>query len=224
MPELVFLLDVDNTLINNDVVKQDYDAHLQVELGPALTGRFWEIYEQVREEESVVDIPLALQRLRKQTPLSELDEQTFEHVQSFFYNYPFYQALYPGALETVQYLGTLGLTVIVSDGDQFFQAEKIFNSNLAEALDGRVLLYKHKQEHLDEVMRMYAGDHYAIIDDKPQILVDVKARWPALMTTVFVEQGKYAANEQPPDFHPDMRVQHIADLRDFGRERFVGGR
>jgi FMN phosphatase YigB (HAD superfamily) len=221
MPKLVFLIDVDNTLIDNDRVKEDFDAHLQVELGPELTRRFWEIYEEVRKEEGVVDIPRSLQRLRQETPPAELDELTFAHVASIFNNYPFYKALYPHALETLQYLGTLGLTVIVSDGDLFFQAEKIFNSSLAEAVDGRVLLYDHKQEHMEEVMRKYPGDHYAIIDDKPQILVDVKAKWPQLMITVFVEQGKYAATEQPPDFRPDLRVLHIADLRNFSGADFL---
>src|SRR5256885_6850729 len=139
MPSLVFLIDVDNTLIDNDAVKDDLDAHIRIELGPVLTKRFWDIYEQVREECDVVNIPLALQRLREQTPLTELDEQTYLHVESIFNNYPFFNALYPGTLETLQYLRTLGLTVIVSDGDMFFQAEKIFHSNLAYTA-GRVPL------------------------------------------------------------------------------------
>ena len=49
MSTLVFLIDVDNTLIDNDNVKNDLDAHLQVEIGPALTARFWELYEQARK-------------------------------------------------------------------------------------------------------------------------------------------------------------------------------
>lgn len=147
MPTLVFLLDVDNTLLDNDNVKKVWDEHLQAELGPELTARFWEIYEQVRHERDVVDIPLALQRFREEIPLTKMDEQTYLHVQSLFENYPFSQALYPHALETLRYLRTLGLTVIVSDGDLYFQAEKIFKSGLAEVVEGRVLLYVHKQEH-----------------------------------------------------------------------------
>src|ERR1700730_3724238 len=101
MPTLVFLLDVDNTLINNDQVKEDLSTHLEVELGPNLAARFWEIYEQAREERGVVDIPLSLQRLREETPLSKLDEETFRHAQSIFDNYPFFYALYPHTLETL---------------------------------------------------------------------------------------------------------------------------
>lgn len=222
MPSLVFLIDVDNTLIDNDAVKDDLDAHIKVELGPVLTKRFWDIYEQVREECDVVNIPLALQRLREQTPLTELDEQTYLHVESIFNNYPFFNALYPGTLETLQYLRTLGLTVIVSDGDMFFQAEKIFHSNLAYAVEGRVLLYVHKQEHLEEIMQNYPADHYAAIDDKPQILADTKARMRERVTTVFVEQGKYA-EQKPANFHPDISVLHIADLRNLSADQFIKG-
>lgn len=219
MSTLAFLIDVDNTLIANDDVKRDYDAHLQVEMGPELTERFWNIYEQVRKECDVVNIPLALKRLREQTSLEELDEQTYLHVHSIFDNYPFYQALYPYALETLAYLRTIGLTVIVSDGDMFFQQEKIFASNLAEAVEGRVLLYIHKQEHLDEVMARYPADHYAMIDDKPQILVDSKVIMGKRLTTVFVQQGKYA-EEQPPGFAPDISVLHLADLRSYKADQF----
>ncbi len=221
MPTLVFWIDVDNTLLANDDVKADLDTHIQVQLGPELTNRFWELYEQARHESGVVNIPLALTRLREQTPLSEMDEQTYLHVRSLFDNYPFFNALYPGALETLRYLGTLGITVIVSDGDQFFQSEKIVNSALADAVQGRVLLYVHKQEHLDEIMKAYPGDHYAIIDDKPDILADTKAKLGDLVTAVFVMQGKYALGEKPDNFAPDITVLHIDDLRNYKAEQFL---
>ena len=223
MPTLVFLIDVDNTLVANDEVKENFDAHIQVELGPALAARFWYIYEQVREEESVVDIPRSLARLREQTPLEEMDELTFAHVKSIFDNYPFFQNLYPHVLETLQYLSTLGLTVIVSDGDNFFQAEKIFNSNLADAVEGRVLIYVHKQQHLDEVMATYPADHYAMIDDKPDILADSKVLLGDRLTTVFVQQGKYA-RQKVANFTPDITVLHFADLCAFSAEHFFNVR
>lgn len=221
MTTLVFLLDVDNTLLNNDKVKKDFDAHLQAELGPELTQRFWELYEEVRHEKSVIDIPETLRRLREETPLSKMDEQTYDHVVSIFENYPFFQALYPHTLETLAHLRTLGLTVIASDGDRFFQAEKIFHSNLAEAVEGRVLIYTHKQEHLDEIMRLYPADRYAMVDDKPEILADSKALLDNNLTTVFVHQGKYAAHELPANFTPDISVDHIADLRSYTAAQFL---
>ncbi len=221
MPTPVFWIDVDNTLLDNDSVKTDLDLHIQVELGPQLSERFWDLYEQARKEKSVVDIPLALERLREQVPLSEMDEMTYRHVWSIFNNYPFFNALYPDVLETLGYLRTLGSTVIVSDGDMFFQAEKIVNSSLAEAVEGRVLLYTHKQEHLDETMKAYPGDHYVLIDDKPDILDDTKRLLEDRVTTVFVIQGKYAAGPKPDNFTPDLTVLQFGDLRNYTLEQFL---
>lgn len=221
MPTLIFLIDVDNTLIDNDFVKSDLDEHIKVEMGEIVTRRFWELYETAREESDVVNIPLALKWLREQTPLSELDEQTYLHVHSLFDNYPFFNALYPYALETLRYLRTLGLTVIVSDGDMYFQAEKIFNSDIAETVEGRVLLYTHKQDHLDEIVHHYPADLYVMIDDKPQILRDSKFILSDKLTTAFVQQGKYAAGTKPDGFAPDIVVQHIGDLRRYSSEQFL---
>lgn len=221
MPSLVFWLDVDNTLIDNDGIKEDYDAHLQVELGPKLTERFWDIYEQVRKQEDVVDIPQSLQRLREETPLSELDEQTYQHAHAIFDNYPFFDARYPHTLETLRHLRTLGVTVIVSDGDQYFQAEKINESDLARAVEGRVMLFVHKQQHLADIMQKYPGDYYVMIDDKPQILHDTKITLGDRVITVFVEQGKYATSQKPSGFAPDITVAHIGDLRTFNADQFL---
>jgi FMN phosphatase YigB (HAD superfamily) len=221
MPTLVFLIDVDNTLINNDFVKDDLDEHIKVQMGEAVTSRFWELYERAREESGVVNIPLALKWLREQTSLSELDEQTYLHVHSLFDNYPFFDALYPYALETLRYLRTLGLTVIVSDGDLFFQAEKILNSDIAETVEGRVLLYIHKQEHIQEIMEQYPADHYVMIDDKPQILSDSKLIMGDKLTTIFVKQGKYAVDIKSDNFTPDIIVQHIGDIRRYQSEQFL---
>ena len=221
MPTLVFLIDVDNTLIDNDFVKSDLDEHIKVQMGETVTNRYWELYEKTREHGDVINIPLALKWLREQTSLSELDEQTYLHVHSLFDNYPFFNALYPHTLETLHYLRTLGITVILSDGDLYFQAEKIFNSDIAETVEGRVLLYTHKQEHLHEIMQQYPADQYAMIDDKPEILAESKLILGNKLTTVFVQQGKYAAGPKPENFHPDISVQHFGDLRSYSAEQFL---
>jgi len=221
MPTLVFLIDVDNTLIDFDHVKDDLDEHIKVQMGETVTTRFWELYERTREESGEINIPLALQWLREQTPLSELDEQTYLHVHSLFDNYPFFNVLYPHTLETLHYLRTLGLTVILTDGDCYFQAEKIFNSAIAETVDGHVLIYTHKQEHFNEIMLQYPADQYAMIDDKPQILAESKLILGNKLTTVFVQQGKYAAGPKPENFDPDISVQHFGDLRSYSAEQFL---
>ena len=221
MPELVFWIDVDNTLLDNDHVKNDLDIALRSEIGEKLTARFWDIYEQVRAEKDVVDIPLTITRLREQTSLAEMDDVTYQHILSIFENFPFPHVLYPQALETLTYLRTIGTPVIVSDGDLSFQAEKIFNSSIAEAVEGRVLLYVHKQKHLQETMQRYPADHYAMIDDKPSILVDTKQALGEKVTTVFVKQGKYAHAAPPEGFAPDISVEHIAELQRYKEKDFL---
>lgn len=219
--QLAFLLDVDNTLLANDKVKEDLDRQLHALMGDELTRRFWEIYEQVRHEESVVDIPLSLRRLRAEIPVENLDDSTYQRVHALFDTFPFFQYLYPHVLETLQHLNTLGVTVIVSDGDRYFQEEKIVNSHLAGAVEGRVLIYTHKQQHIEEILQRYPADHYAMIDDKAQILADMKAILDKRLTTVFVKQGKYAREPLPANFTPEISVDQIGDLRTFTREQFL---
>jgi FMN phosphatase YigB (HAD superfamily) len=221
MTQLVFLLDVDNTLLANDEVKEELDRQLQQAIGHELTRRFWEIYEQVRHEQGVVNIPLALKRLREETPVEQLSEGTYQHVHALFDTFPFFQYLYPHVIETLHHLRTLGLTVIVSDGDQYFQEEKIVNSHLAAAVEGRVLIYTHKQQHLKEILQRYPGDQYVMVDDKAEILADSKARLGEQLTTAFVRQGKYAREPLPANFSPDISVEHIGDLRNFAAQDFL---
>lgn len=221
MTQLAFLLDVDNTLLANDEVKTNLDYQMRQVLGNELTERFWAIYEQVRHELGVVDIPLSLTRLRAEVPEAQMDMQTYRRVHALFDGYPFFQKLYPNVIETLHYLGTLGTTVIVSDGDQYFQAEKIVNSHLAEAVGGRVLIYTHKQQHLQEILQRYPAEHYVMVDDKASILADSAALLGARLTTVFVRQGKYAREPLPAGFTPTISVEHIGDLCAYSAQDFL---
>lgn len=221
MTQLAFFLDVDNTLLANDEVKANLDHQLRQVLGDELAERFWTIYEEVRHERGVVDIPLALTRLRAEVPEKLMDEPSYQRAHALFDTYPFFQNLYPHVIETLHYLRTLGLTVIVSDGDQYFQAEKIVNSHLAEAVEGRVLIYIHKQQHLEEILQRYPADHYVMVDDKAVILADSKVLLGERLTTVFVRQGKYAREPLPVHFTPTISVEHIGDLRNYTAQDFL---
>lgn len=220
MPTLVFWIDVDNTLLDNDGIKEEQNQFLLAELGPAQTKRYWDLYEEVRQERGVVDIPLTLQRFRERSSQEELDQQVYQHVVSIFANYPFQKALFPEVFATLQYLNSIGTVVIVSDGDLDYQADKIFNSALATEVNGRVMLFVHKQEHIDEITQRYPGDHYVVIDDKPKILFDVQHLMGDKITTVFVKQGKYAKEPFPNEFAPNISVEHIADLKNIPAEQF----
>ncbi len=221
MPRLAFLLDVDNTLLNNDHVKEIWNERLDDLVGLELAASYWDIYERVRRERDVVDIPLALTKFREETPLTTMDELTYIHVCALFDDFPFAEELFPHALETLHYLHTLGLTVILSDGDLYFQAKKITHSGLAELVDGRILLYVHKQEHVDEILSLHAADHYVMVDDKAQILADTKALLGKRLTTVFVQQGKYSKEPPPAGFVPDITLAQIGDLRHYSAEQLL---
>src|SRR5215470_10413665 len=46
--EVVFLFDVDNTLLDNDRVSADLKRHLQNKVGTERQGRYWSLFEELR--------------------------------------------------------------------------------------------------------------------------------------------------------------------------------
>jgi FMN phosphatase YigB (HAD superfamily) len=209
---IVFLLDVDNTLLDNDRVVADLKEILTREVGATRQQRYWTIFESVRAELGYADYLGTLQRCRLEDPR----DQSLLAISSFLLNYPFEDRLYPGALDVITRLNLLGTTVILTDGDVVFQPLKIGRSGLASAVDGRILLYVHKEHELDDVERRYAADHYVLVDDKVRILTAVKASWGDRVTTVFPRQGHYAHDPQAAAYPPpDITFDHINDLLGF---------
>jgi FMN phosphatase YigB (HAD superfamily) len=210
------MLDVDNTLLDNDALKEYLAAELRALLGDGGAARFWELYEEVRREQDVVDLPLTAQRYGEDAG----DPAKTATITQLLETIPFRRFLYPHSLETLHYLDTLGTVGILSDGDQVFQFQKIERSGLADAVDGCVLIYKHKEQHLDEVAKCQPSDHAVLIDDKARILHDVKTILGPRVTTVHVQQGHYAREPLPPGFTPDVSVPAIGDLRALPAARF----
>ena len=210
MAPLVFLVDMDNTLIDNDALKRDLQETIVRLLGREHGDRFWAIYELMRQEHDYVDFPATIERFRLEHP----EAPRLPKVEQLVMNVPFDRYLYPGALDTLATLGGLGPVVIVSDGDAVYQPRKITRSGVAAAVEGRVLIFAHKQEQLPEVQRRHPADHYVLIDDKPSILADVKRRWGDRVTTVLVCQGQYAYSAAQPTYHPgpDLIAPTIADV------------
>ena len=213
---LSFLLDVDNTLLDNDAMKEHLAAELRSILGDEGAARFWTLYEEVRSERDVVDLPLTARRYGEAVG----DRTTTAAIERILDTLPFARFLYPHALETLRHLAALGATGILSDGDAVFQRRKIERSGLAAAVQGHVLIYVHKEEHLDEVARYQPAVHRVLIDDKARILCEVKQRLGDGITTVHVLQGHYAAEPLPEGFDPDVTVAAIGDLRAFDAARF----
>ena len=208
----VFLLDVDNTLLDNDAVEADFHRHLAAQLGQDRAERYWTIFEELRAALGYADYLGALQRLRGAYP----HETRLLEASTYVIEYPFAERVYAGALDTVRRLNELGRTVILSDGDVVLQPHKIRRSGVWAAVDGDVLVYVHKEHELDDVERRYPADHYVIVDDKLRILDAIKRGWESRVTTVFLRQGHYATDvESLKAYSPaDLTLERIDELVD----------
>jgi FMN phosphatase YigB (HAD superfamily) len=211
--DVVFLLDCDNTLLDNDFVENDLRDHLAREFGAESRDRYWAIFEQLRAELGYADYLGALQRYR----LGNVSDPRLLLMSSFLVDYPFASRLYPGALDAIRHLRTGGLPVILSDGDVVFQPRKIQRSGLWAAVDGRVLIYIHKELMLEAVAERYPARHYVMVDDKLRILAAMKQTWGDRVTTVFPRQGHYALDRKNIIAYPpaDLSVERIGDLVDY---------
>ena len=210
--DVVFLLDVDNTLLDNDSVQDDLKKHLEHEFGAASRDRYWAIFEALRNELGYADYLGALQRYR----LADMGDPRLLRMSSFLVDYPFASRLYPRALDAIQRLRGLGLTVILSDGDVVFQPRKVERSGLWAAVEGRVLIYIHKEQMLDAVAARYPARRYVMIDDKLRILTAMKTAWGDRLRTIFPRQGHYALDASDVARYPpaDMTVERIGELVD----------
>jgi FMN phosphatase YigB (HAD superfamily) len=216
---VVFLFDVDNTLLDNDWVTADLKRHLDREVGLERAQRYWAIFEQLRSELGYADYLGALQRYRVEYPR----DPRLLTVSKFLINYPFANRLFPNSLDVVENFKQWGPAVILSDGDVVFQPRKVERSGLSDVVDGNVLIYVHKEEELDDVEHRYPADHYVLIDDKLRILTAIKKVWGARVTTVFPKQGHYANDPQAlAKFPPaDVSVERIGDLLTYDLQKLL---
>ena len=209
----VFLVDVDNTLLDNDRIQDDIRDHLEREYGAAARDRYWTIQEELFEQLGYRDYLGALQRYRVEHPY----DVHLPFMSSYLMDYPFAERLYPGALDVLDRMNKWGRAVILSDGDVVFQPRKVERSGIARAVENHVLIYLHKEEALADVERRYPARRYVLVDDKPRILSAVKRVWGQRVTTVFPRQGKFAldATVIASDPAPDVSVERIGDLLDY---------
>lgn len=217
-PRLTIMVDVDNTLIDNDAAKIEIDRRLVAQAGAEGSARFWKVYEAVREERGVVDIPLVLSRFL----VGPADRALRFAMADLFMRFPFADFLFPETPRTVAHLRTLGTVVVLSDGDPVFQIAKVNRSGLAAAVDGYVLVYPHKEEHLAEITAAFAADHYVLVEDKPGVIERVTTRLQFPLTTVFLRQGRYAA-AVPEGRWPgaSLTLDGIGDLQRYDRDALI---
>lgn len=218
MPDLVFLFDVDNTLLDNDRVTADLKHHLEQQVGPERQQRYWDIFEQIRTELGYADYLGALQRYRLENPR----DPSLLTVSHFLVNYPFATRLYLDSLDAIEHVKQWGKAVILSDGDVVFQPLKVERSGIFESVDGNVLIYIHKEKELEDVERRFPAGHYVVIDDKLRILTEIKKIWGAKVTTVFPKQGHYALDPKIVGSYPpaDITIGRIGELLNYSEEEF----
>ena len=214
--DVVFLLDVDNTLLDNDAFLADLQRHLEDAFGRAHSDRYWQIYEMLRDETGYADYLGALQRFRCEVEHDATDDHRLLRMSEFLIEYPFAERLYPRALDVIAHLTNHGRTVIVTDGDIVYQPRKLRRSGLWDAVQGRVLIYVHKDHRQDAIERLYPARHYVMVDDKLRILTAMKDAWGERVTTVFPRQGHYALDPEAAAQNPapDLTIGHIGDLVD----------
>ena len=217
--DVVFLLDVDNTLLDNDRIIVDLKRHLTKAFGAERQQRYWAIFEELRAQLGYADYLGALQRYRLENPR----DPNFLQVSYYLTDYPFANRLFPGSLDVIEHLDQWGTTVILSDGDVVFQPRKIERSGLFEAVQGRVLIYIHKELELEDVESRYPARHYVLVDDKLRILTAVKKVFGPRLTSVFPRQGHYAHDAKALAEYPpaDISIERIGDLLQRDRSAFV---
>jgi FMN phosphatase YigB (HAD superfamily) len=208
--QVIFLLDVDNTLLDNDRFAADLGDRLEQAFGASERERYWAIFGRLREQLGVADYLASLQAFRAGLD----DHPDLLAMSEFLLEYPFAARLFPRALEAVAHLNTLGRPVVLSDGDIVFQPRKIQRSGIWDAVGGRVMIYLHKERALDHMQQRYPARHYVMVDDKPNLLAAMKSTLEGKLTTVFVRQGHYAlaAESKSVEPAPDMVVERIGDL------------
>ena len=214
---LVFLVDVDNTLVDNDGIQQDLKDHLERTYGVAARDRYWRILEDLMVELGYRDYIGALQKFRVEHPR----EMELLAMSSYLMDYPFAERLYPNALEVLKRLRSLAPTAILTDGDVVFQPRKVEHAGLAKVADGNVLIYIHKEEALEDVERRFPAAHYVLVDDKLRILDAVKQIWGERVTTVLPRQGQYAHDAKVISALPpaDVTIERIGDLLQYDLAR-----
>ena len=201
--KIIFLFDVDNTLLENDRVTADLKRHLEHAVGHERAQRYWAIFEQLRAELGYADYLGALQRYRIEYPR----DPRLLIVSNFLVNYPFANRLYPNSLDAIEHVKQWGPAVILSDGDVVFQPRKVERSGLFEAVDGNVLIYVHKEHELDDVMQRFPAEHYVMMDDKLRILTAMKKIWGDRLTTVLPRQGHYALDPKVIATYPPADIK-----------------
>ena len=217
-PRTAFLVDVDDTLLDNDRFREDLERHLEREYGPDARAAYWTIQERRFVELGYRDYLGAVQEWWE----ADGRDPRLLAVSQYVLEYPFADRLYARALEVLARLRELGPAIVLTDGDAVFQPRKVARAGIGEVVDA-VLVYVHKEDELDDVERRFPAERYVLVDDKVRILAAAKLHWGERVTTVLPKQGQFANDPDLLAAHPpaDVTIDGIGDLLD--RQDLLGG-
>jgi FMN phosphatase YigB (HAD superfamily) len=220
--DVVFLFDVDNTLLDNDRVTADLRRHLGKAFGEEQAKWYWDDFEALRAELGYADYLGTLQRYRIEHPR----DPHLLAVSTWLVNYPFANRLFPGSLDAIDHCRQLGPVAILSDGDVVFQPRKVERSGLWDAVEGNVLIYIHKEEMLDDVEARLPARRYVMVDDKLRILDAMRRVWGERLVTIFPRQGHYALDPELCARYgtaADVTLERVGELAELDFAALLGG-
>lgn len=205
MQDSVFCVDFDETLFATDRLRADLTEAIQQRFSAAVAERYQVAYEATRQQGGV-SIPSVLWQLRQQ---GDMTIEQVSQLTGLFHTFPYQQYVYDGAEAALMHLKTLGTVLILSDGDAFFQAKKIYTTSLAAMVD-QVIIVPNKIEYFEQLQGFYPARTYVFIDDKPRVLDGVHQYFGTKAKSVHVRQGRYAHTD--PENRPSKTIHSIADI------------
>ena len=215
---IAFLVDVDNTLLDNDAAKDEIDRRMLALLGPEETARFWDAYEKVRRTTGRVAIPETLVAyLGELPPGTDPVAAREQHrlLADILIGLPYREYVFPGAIDALARLREIGRVAILTEGDPAYQATKVARSGLADPVDGYVFVCPNKSVYLAEVAAIFPADRMVLVEDKPDNIATARRVFADLgiaFSGIFVRQGKYAARSAGETGGAELVVNSIADL------------
>ncbi|MBI2326741.1 hypothetical protein HYU92_00310 [Candidatus Curtissbacteria bacterium] len=206
-PKITFFVDFDNTLIDNDKVKVQIQSTISKEYGRKFINRFLAINQKLREEKGYVDFSSTIDQIAKEENKPELKDK----LHYLFHNFKFKDSLFSKAGTVIKYLGTFGQVVVITEGDRHYQEIKIKSSGIWNLVDGNVEIpIFDKVSHLSEFLKKYPSDVYYFIEDKPEVLKEIRDLYKDKIKTIHVCQGHYSPICQMGIF--DLTVKSLKDL------------
>jgi len=202
----LFLVDLDNTLLNNDAVKAEIRKSLITVLGQSDAQHFWDHYNAIRTKTNLVDFPSAIKKYCEEKNAKTCDIR----LKKIFHSINFKQALYPNVENVLNHLKTKGEVALFTEGDMIYQKVKIEKSGVG-AMVNHIYHFEHKLEHFEAIKKKFHTYHIVVIDDRSETLMKLKALYPEI-TIVEVCQGHYSDVDHKPHPELDKTIESIGDL------------